>query len=377
MQFRDIIGQEGVKAHLRQMCDSHRLAHATLLVGPEGAGALPLAVAFAQYVNCTGDKSGGDSCGSCPSCVKFRRLMHPDLHFIYPTINRGDTTCSDMYSTEWRQMWENATYFSSAQWATMMGGSKQAVINKNDAVAIHQKLSLRPFEADYQILILWKPELMNETSANRILKIMEEPPERSLFIVVSENSDEILPTILSRTQMIKVPPVDEGSMKSHLMAKYGMDEEGASRMAHIANGNVISMMQMAGLAQEDKSNLEAFMSMMRTCYTRNVMEMRKIAEQSSRSMSRDQAKDFFSYSLRMVRENFIMNLGEERLNYMTPEEEAFSQRFSRFIHVGNVLEMADLFDEAVSQLEQNGNTKIILMDVLLQLTVLLKRERPE
>lgn len=377
MQFRDIIGQESVKAHLRQMYDTHRLPHATLLAGPEGSGALPLAIAFAQYINCTGDKSNGDSCGTCPSCIKHHKLMHPDLHFIYPTINRGDSTTSDTYSTEWRQIWDNNTYFSSAQWTTMMGGNKQAIINRNDAVAIHQKLALKPYEADYQTLIMWKPELMNETSANRILKILEEPPHKTLFIIVSENSDDILPTILSRTQMIKVPPVDEASIKAHLTTQYNMDDNGATRLAHIANGNIISMMQMAGLAQEDRTNLDTFISIMRTCYTRNVMDMRKIAEQTSRALSREQAKDLFTYALRMVRENFIMNLGDETLNYMTPDEEAFSQRFSRFIHIGNALDMADLFNEAISQIEQNGNTKIILMDVLLQLTVLLKRPRPE
>ena len=377
MQFKDIIGQDSVKDHLRRMYDTRRMSHATLLAGPEGSGALPLAIAYAQYINCTGDKSNGDSCGICPSCVKYKKLAHPDLHFIYPTISRGDSTSSDTYLTEWRQMFDNSIYFDSGQWTTMMGGAKQAIINKNDALAIHQKLSLQPFEAEYQVLIMWRPELMNEASANKILKILEEPPRKTLFILVSEHPTEILPTILSRAQMLKVSPVDESNIKKHLMVRYNMNEADSSRLAHISNGNIITMLKLIGQMNENNANLTTFMSVMRTCYTRNVIEMRKLSEQIGKAMSRDQLKDFLKYSIHMVRENFMLNLAEPQLVYMTPDEENFSQKFSRFIHVGNVFQMVDLFDEAISQIEQNGNAHIILLDMFLQLTILLKIARPE
>lgn len=377
MLFREVIGQESVKHHLREMYAGHRIPHASLFVGPEGSGSFALALAFAQYINCTGDKSSGDSCGQCPSCRKYSILSHPDLHFVYPVKRRDDHTDSDTYIGEWREFVGRSPYFSLAQWTDEMSGNVQALISKNDAVTIHRKLSMKPYEAQYQVLIMWKPELMNETAANRILKILEEPPSNTLFMLVSESSAEILPTILSRTQIIKVPTVDEDDLVKAISAMYQKDEAEARHYAHMANGNVLTAMGVMDDAEESRANLDFFTLVMRTCYTRNVMDMMGMAEEFSKKFTREQLKNRLVYSQRMLRENLVMNLGNGDLNFMTPAEEAFSSKFSRFVHLDNVFKMSQLFDDATAHIEQNGNASIILMDLFLQLTVCLKVPRPE
>lgn len=277
---------------------------------------------------------------------------------------------------EWREMLTSTPYFNLTQWTNAMGGNKQANILRSDAVAIHQKLAMKPYEAQYQVLLMWKPELMNEVAANRILKILEEPPSNTLFILVSESSSEILPTILSRTQMLKVPPIDEDDIKSFVQQRYNMPETDAQRVAHISNGNLIRTMQIIGEAQEAKDNLDFFTRIMRCCYARKVPEMMQISDDFSKNLTREQLKNRLIYSLHMLRENFIMNLNQPQLNYMTPEEETFSQKFSRFVHINNVMPMTDLINEAIAHVEQNGNARIIIMDLLLQMTVHLKAERP-
>jgi len=376
MQFKDVIGQETVKHYLRDMYASQRIPHATLLLGGEGSGALALGIAFAQYINCTGDKTSGDSCGTCPSCQKYQKLVHPDLHCIFPVIKKDDSTTSDTYMPEWREMVTQTPYFNLTQWTNSIGGNKQATILRSDAIAIHHKLSMKPYEAQYQVLLMWKPELMNEVAANRILKILEEPPSNTLFILVSESSAEILPTILSRTQMLKVPPIAENDISAFIQQRYNLPEQDAQRIAHISNGNLINTLQIIGEAQEAKDNLDFFAKIMRCCYSRKVPEMMQISEETGRNLSREQLKNRLTYSLRMLRENFIMNLNQPQLNYMTPDEENFSQKFSRFVHLNNVIPMSELINEAIAHIEQNGNVRIIIMDLLLQMTVHLKAERP-
>lgn len=377
MQFKDIVGQNSVKHHLLDLYANHRIPHASLLVGPEGSGAMGLAIAFAQYINCTGNKSNGDSCGTCPSCRKYNTLSHPDLHFVFPVKKRDEHTESDTYIAEWRELLSRSPYFNLTQWADLMSGNVQALINKNDAIAIHRKLSMQPYEAKYQVLIMWKPELMNEAMANKILKILEEPPTNTLFILISESSAEILPTILSRTQIIKVPPINQDDLEQAITIQYGRTGNDAKRIAHISNGSFITARQIIEGAEIAHENLDFFMKIMRCCYARKVPEMMELSEVFSKIYTREQLKDRLRYALHMLRENFIMNLGNNELNYMTPEEELFSQKFSRFVHLDNVIQLTELITDAIAHVEQNGNARIIIMDLLLQMTVHLKKTRPE
>lgn len=376
MLFSEIIGQQSIKKHLVDMHSEHRIPHAMLFQGIEGSGGLPLAIAFAQYINCSGDKSHGDSCGTCPSCLKYSKIIHPDLHCVFPIIRKKDGSGdSDTFIKEWRTMFAREPYFSLQQWLDELGGDKQGGIAKSDAVAIHKKLSMKAFEAKYQILILWQPELMNETAANRLLKILEEPPAGTMFILVSENASAILPTILSRTQVLNIPPIDDESMLGTLVARFGVNDEQAQRIAHIASGNFVKALQVISQTEETKQNLNIFTEIMRSCYSGNVPKMTAVCDDVQK-LSRESVKNLLAYSQRMVRENFVMNLNTPKLNYMTPDEEAFSQRFSRFVHIDNVMEMSKIFNDAIAHVEQNGNVRIITMDLLLQLAVLLKKHRP-
>lgn len=337
---------------------------------------MPLAIAFAQYISCTGDKSGGDACGCCKSCSQYSKLSHPDLHMIYPIIKKKDGSGdSDTYLKEWRELFARTSYFSLQQWLDELGGEKQGAISKDDAVAIHRKLSMKPLEAEYQVLIMWRPELMNETASNRILKILEEPPHNTIFILVSEQSSDILPTILSRTQIVKIPPIDTEAMTGAIKSAYGLADEQAQRVAHIADGNYIKATYTINNSEESQRNLDFFSRIMRCCYARKVKEMVAMSDEMQK-MPRESMKSALTYSLRMIRENFIMNLNCEQLNYMTPNEEKFSQKFAPFVHLNNAIQMTDVFNEALAHVEQNGNVRIIMMDLLIKTAALLKKPRP-
>lgn len=372
MLLSQIIGQDNVKRHLLEMHSAGRIPHAMLFLGCEGSGALPLAVAFAQYINCTGDKSSGDSCGQCPSCRKYAGLVHPDLHFVFPIIKRKDGSGdSDMFLPEWRAMFAKSPYFSLRQWLDELGGDKQGLISRDDAVAIHQKLSMKSYEADYKVLIMWRPELMNETASNRILKILEEPPARTIFILVSESTADILPTILSRAQVINVPPVDDADIAQAVAGRSSR----ADSIAHIAAGNYVVAQQLLDGDEASERNLDYFRRMMRAGYGSNVIEMTSLSDELQRE-SRETIKDMLAYSLRQVRENFVRNLGQPQLTYMRPSEEAFSDKFARFIHLGNAVRLSRVYNQAIAHVEQNGNVRIITMDLMLRLAVLLRLPRP-
>lgn len=372
MLLSQIIGQEKTKAHLRDMYAAQRVPHAMLFLGREGSGALPLAIAFAQYINCTGDKQNGDSCGVCPLCRKYAGLVHPDLHFVFPIIKRKDGSGdSDMFLDRWRAMFARNPYFSLRQWLDELGGEKQGLISRDDAVAIHKKLSMKAYEAQYQVLIMWRPELMNETSSNRILKILEEPPARTMFILVSESTADILPTILSRAQVINVPPIDDADMEQAIATRTA----DARNVAHIAAGNYVDALQILEQSDARKRNLDYFMRLMRTGYAGNSLGMIALSDELQKE-PREVVKDILSYSLHMLRENFVKNLGAPQLTYMRPEEEAFSKNFYRFVHLANAMRMSKIFNTAIAHVEQNGNVRIITMDLMLKLAVLLRIPRP-
>lgn len=375
MLFRDIIGQQAIKQHLVEMHAEERVPHAMLLTGQEGAGTLALAVAFAQYLNCHNRTSEGDSCGVCQSCRQYAKLQHPDLHFVYPIISADTSDNSETYLPQWREMFAQSIYFSLPQWLDSFGGKKQGIIGKDDAVAIHKKLSMNTFEGGTQVMIIWRPEIMNDTASNRLLKILEEPPRNTMFILVSESTAEILPTILSRTQVMKVPPIDAGDLAAFLQQKHYLSAEQAQRTAHIACGNYVRARQMIENAADQKQNLDFFVMLMRTCYAGDMLQMMKISD-SARDAGREQLKARLGYSINLIRQCFVMNLGNADIVYMTPEEEAFAQKFAIFVHLGNAMGITAALGKAMAHIEQNGNARIILLDLMMQIAVLLRRTRP-
>lgn len=377
MQFRDIIGQQSTKSHLVEMHREGRVPHAMLLLGPEGSGALALAVAFAQYINCTGERRDGDSCGECPQCRQYAKLSHPDLHFVYPIVKNSDGSGdSEMFASQWRSMFGQSIYFGLQQWLDSLGGKKQGIISKDDAVAIHRKLSLNSYEGGTQVMIIWRPELMNDTASNRLLKILEEPPSNTIFILVSESSQDILPTILSRTQVLKVPPIDDDDMADRLMSADGLTEADAKRIAHIAQGSYVRARQLLDDTDEMKQNIDFFKQLMRTCYGGDMLAMMTISD-AARDLSREAMKSRLNYSLSLIRQCFVMNLNEQSIVYMTPDEEQFAARFAPFVHLGNVMGITQSLSKAIAHIEQNGNDRIVMLDLMMQMAVFLKCKRPE
>lgn len=375
MKFSEVIGHEAIKKHLINMVNENRVSHAQLLAGSEGIGKIPLALAFAQYLNCK-NRQGDDSCGECSSCKKYAKLIHPDLHFVFPVVKTGKASnpVSDSYLSEWREFVLANKYFNIHQWFDFLGAERgQGLIYSQESQEIIKKLSLKTFEADYKVMIIWLPERMHVAAANKLLKMLEEPPAGTVFLLISDHPGEILGTILSRTQQLKVPVLDAGDIQKALEKEYGVGGEEAARLAKLASGNYVSAKEIVEQSEERTFFFDRFISMMRLAYARKLFELIAWTDEMN-AQSRERQKNFLHYAIRMIRENFIFNLREKELVYLTPEEEQFSVRFSPFINDGNVLELTQELSLAHSHIEQNGNGRIIFMDLCLKVIMLLKQQ---
>ena len=374
MFFRDIIGQEDSKRQFIAEAQQGKIAHAQLLCGPEGAGKLPLAIAFARYICCT-DKGKADACGHCPSCIKFNKLAHPDLHFVFPVVKkRSDKEAvSDDYITEWRHLLSENPYFSFEHWLDALNaGNAQAMIYSAESNEILRKLNLKSSEGGYKVMIIWLPEKMNSTCSNKLLKLLEEPPSQTVFLLVSENPEAILPTILSRTQRINIPRIDEDCIAAALTKQYGLSKQDAAHIARLANGNFIKALESIHLGSERKLYLDLFIQLMRLAYQRKLKELKQWSEQVA-TIGRERQKSLLEYSQHMIRENFIYNFNIQELTYMSHEEETFSSRFAPFINGRNVIGIMGELAEAQRHIEQNVNSRMVFFDLALKVILLLKQ----
>lgn len=375
MNFSQIPGQKAVIDRLRSSVAENRVSHALLFCGPEGSGKFALALAFARYVSCE-NRTAEDACGVCPSCVKYDRLIHPDLHFVFPVIKKksGTEPVSDTFISQWRAMVLRSAWFSLSTWTEAMEvANEQALIPVAEAAEIIRKLSLKSFESDFKIMIIWLPEKMNAETANKLLKIIEEPPARTLFILVSEEDDKLLPTITSRCQHIRIPAIPSGDLSAHLVQTLGIDRDKASGIAAIANGNLVRAMELARDDESTTIHLDRFTRLMRTAYTRDIHSLVTWSEETA-GLGRERQKSFLSYSLRMIRENFILNFNgrENRLVYLTRAEDEFSDRFHPFINDRNINALNREFNLAYAHVESNGNTKMIFLDLALKTMRLIR-----
>ena len=371
MFFSSIIGQEAIKQRLIAAVQEQRIPHALLLCGGEGIGKLPLAIAFAQYVCCE-HRTATDSCGSCPSCVKFAKLAHPDLHFVFPIIKpegKQSVVCDD-FIAEFRNFVLEHPYGTVNEWINGIGSGKQGMIYEAESGEILRKLNLKTYESEYKVMIIWQPEKMNITCANKLLKILEEPPEKTLFLLVSEMPDMLLTTIQSRTQRINIPQIERTSLEEALHRKFSLTPESAANVARIANGNYRKAEEMIESSDENQFNLEQFIFLMRTAYARKVKEMKQWSEMMSK-IGRERQKSFFVYAQKMVRENFILNLHEEELNYLNNNEETFSQRFAPFINERNIESIMTDLAIAERHIEGNVQAKMVFFDLSLKFIVSL------
>jgi DNA polymerase-3 subunit delta' len=385
MQFSEILGQSDVKTRLLRSVQEQRIPHAQLFRGPEGVGKLALALAYAQYISCE-NRTETDSCGICPSCVKYRKLAHPDLHFVFPIIKPAKATsvvCDD-FIADFRAMILENPYFSAQQWfARISEDQKQGIIYSNESEEILRKLNLKTYESDYKIMIIWLPEKMHISCANKLLKILEEPPENTVFLLVSNSPEEIITTIQSRTQHINIPKLTEDDIVLALLRDKtkSVSQLDAVNIARISGGSLLNAFSILNESDENKQNFERFVTVMRLAwqvgnrkdYTA-LKNLKKWAEDIAQSaVGRERQKKFLEYSQRMIRENFILNIKQPELNYLTSEEIEFSGKFSPFINERNIEELMTEFALADRHIDQNVNAKMVFFDLMLKVIVLLKK----
>lgn len=374
MYFRDIIGQENATALLRSAVIRGRIPHAQLISGGEGVGSLAVAIAYARYLCCT-HRNGDDACGECPSCKKFDKLVHPDLHFAFPVYKKDSTKNphSDDFIEKWRQAVAENPYMTLNQWMAHIGAeNQQGLIYASQSEEVIRKLTLKSSEGGYKVMIIWMAEKMNTECSNKLLKMIEEPPAQTVFLLVTENPDLLLSTIQSRVQRITLPPLDEDVVAAALGERYGLGEADARQIAHASAGNWLQAMETIHLGSRSKEYIELFMTLMRKSYMRDLKGMRQWADGVA-GMGREPQKNFLIYSQRMIRESFICNFHRPELNYMNADEATFTSRFAPYVNEKNIFGIMDELTEAQRHIEQNVNAKMVFFDLALKMIMLLKQ----
>lgn len=371
MTFDDVIGQQDAKDRLRQLVTENRVPHAILFTGPRGAGKLALAIAFASYL-----LNPEDNPNYRNAKAMLDNYEHPDLHFTYPTIklpsmNADYKPVSDDFAQEWHSMIVKSPYITIAEWIAQMGDDKKrAIITAGESEALIHKLSIKSSQGVYKISIIWLPELMNLECANKILKLLEEPPVGTVFLLVSEEPEKLLETIRSRTQRFDVKRIADEDICKALIEKRGLGEDDARRISRIAHGSWNDALQVIDAGNEERQFLDMFETLMRLCYMRKVKELKRWSEAVS-AFGRDKQRRMIAYFQRQVRENFVYNFHNPELNYQTKEEAGFSRNFARFINEANVIGINELLQRAYRDIGQNANAKIVFYDIALKMIVLI------
>lgn len=381
MRFCDIVGQQEVKRQLCQAVQDGRIAHAQLFMGLSGVGKLPLAIAYAQYVACP-NRTDTDSCGVCPTCLQYQKLQHPDLHFAFPIVKTDSGDVCDEFIENFRNIILENRYFDLDDWYHALGvETKQGMIYEKESSEILRKLSLKSFGDGFKVMIIWQPEKMNATCANKLLKLLEEPPTKTLFLLVSEHPELLLSTILSRTQEIRIPRLSEETIAAGLQKEYAwLESQDAQSIAHMANGSYLTAIKIMNDSADNQTYFDDFVSLMRNAWLVGqkkdysaLLKLRQWSNDMADSrVGREKQKAFLQYVQRQIRENYIYNFACPSMNYQTEKERQFSTKFAPFIHDGNVEKMMNELGKAEQQITQNGNAKIIFFDLCLQMIVLVK-----
>ena len=376
MRFADIIGQQELKRHLAQSVDRGRISHAQLFTGAAGTGALPLAIAYAQYLNCPNRKDG-DSCGVCPSCQQTAVLAHPDLHFVFPVNKQGKKSGEVVLSAEFMPQWREcvastAGYFTPQQWYDRLdlGKTLRGMISAKEADEIIRRLSFKSFESEYKIMLIWLPETMNDEAANKILKILEEPWDKTIFLMVSERPDLLLSTIISRTQEVAVPRLTV----EDLMPMVEGDEQQRRNTARLAAGDLIEMRRLTG-GEEDavrRESFDLFCRLMRLSYNDKHLELIDWADEVA-TLTREQQRSMLRHAARLLRESYMLHAGLGQISYLWGEEAAFCNKFAPFIGNQNIEFLIGEIEQAMRQVSQNGNPRIIFTHFALAVSKQINR----
>ena len=373
MQFKDITGHKEITGALRDLADSGKVPHAFLFSGISGIGKMRTARAFAQYLHCKNRKNG-DSCGCCPSCLQHQKHNNPDLHFIYPILKKEGTQISKDWIDEWREMIDSYSYMPLEKWNDFLkAGNSQPAIYVQEAEDIISRASLSAFQENLKIFIIWLPEKLRPEAANKLLKIIEEPFEDTVFILVSNNDSKILPTILSRTQRFNFKPLKESELKE-LLVSSGVEHDMADDAARISEGSLQKADEIACHPEELLEFSNLFKEIMRAAYALKAKQLKDLSEKTA-AFGREKLLRFLDYCGRMIRENYIYNFNQPSLVLMTKDEETFSQKFAPFIHDGNVESLSEEIARASQDIERNGNSKIVMFDLMLLLSRLVRKPK--
>ncbi len=378
------MGQSAVKQRLINSVKENRVSHAQLFLGPEGSGNLALAVAYTQYLCCE-NKGEEDSCGKCSSCIKMNKLVHPDVTFTYPVAiseksAKGRTRPGEEkkdekkrisvdYIEDWRKAFIQHSYITYMEWLQYIESeNKQPIINAEESQDIIRRLSLKSFESGYKVVIIWLPEKMNASAANKLLKMLEEPPEKTLFILAAENYEQIIPTILSRAQLIKINRISDEAMTEALMSKHQLSAEEARRITHLADGSYHEALLLTDKESEEEDHAKVFLDWMRLCYQRKYKELINWVDELPRK--REQHKNFLQYALHLTRECIVISNNIDPIIRMSGKELEDYRRFAPFVN-NNAEEFAEELNKAYFHIERNANHKILFMDLSLKMSHLL------
>lgn len=374
MKFADIIGQKDVIDRLRKAKSEDRVAHAQLFLGPEGSGNLALALAYAQFLNCP-NATPEDSCGTCPTCRKNSSFQFADLHFSFPYFNKTGSkeTISDDFGTEWRNRLLLSPYFGVEDWTKELSkDNKQLIFSVPEAANIVRKLSLKSFEGGYKVMIIWMAEMIGEGVANKLLKIVEEPPANTLFFFVANSSENILNTILSRVQVIQVPKIDEASISAGLK-HLGVDDHKIQDIAHYSDGSWDVALRLRENNDPNEFLAMQFQTWMRHCYSKKIPALHAWSEKMA-ELTREDLKHFLLYSLDQMRQNLVLNYTSENISRFTSSERAFAQKFSPFINHLNIEDIMLELEAAHRSVGQNVNNKILFFELSMRIFRLLNRK---
>ena len=380
MQFQDIQGNDGVKRFLIHSVKENHISHGQLFLGPPGSGKLSTAIAYAQYISCK-NRTETDSCGVCPSCIKFQKLIHPDLHFVYPVVTgtSAKKPVSDDYIAQWRQFVLKSMYHGIDDWYDFIGSENaQGAIFAQESQEIIRKLNLKTFEGEYKVMIIWMAEKMNETAANKLLKILEEPPAKTLFVLVAENEEQILTTIRSRVQLVKFSALTTEETSKALEREFPeADKENIQNASILSGGDFLEAVSILNqfLSGEGNPDFELFTALMRESFSSHYDKIIKLSDDLSK-LGREKQKRFFDYCQRMIRECFMFSSVSKELVRMTPSEMSFAEKFAPFIHIGNISDLTELFSEASRNIERNAYGKLVFTDLAIKISAQLHVKKP-
>ena len=377
MQFKDVIGQSAVKQRLIQSVRENHVSHAQLFLGPAGSGKLPLALAYAQYILCP-NRTETDSCGVCPTCQKMQKLVHPDLHFVVPTATTKKIKSnpeSDLFMEEWREyVVQNQGYVDTSSWYTFLDvENKQGYMSVRDAASLLRKLSMKSYEGEYKIAIIWMAEKMRVDTANKLLKLLEEPPEKTVFLLIAEDAEELLATIKSRTALVKIPALDIASIEIALQQRYGCDPQQAHDAAMISEGNWLTACQSFKDFEDHKFFFTTFQQWMRLCFRAAYSELIDFSN-NIKTIGREKQKELLQYGLRIIHNSLLFNNNLAGIVMLPNDEKVLNSKFAPFVNPANLAQIADLFEEAMRQIERNGNAQIIFTDISFKMVGLLKKK---